>query len=566
MTSPVARNPTPPRTGTGPVPSSHDLLPWDPKVLRDRAGGDDKLARDLLLIVVDTVPLWLNELPLAAGNGDWKTVQRIAHSLKGSADNLGAGPARDAAAVVELAAARLDAARLPPLIDDCIATWTNLVLRADEVLHPDTFSSAAADSGEIEFAEAPPAGVETPLPPAEPIAAMNPGSGMGTHVLAHLSHELRTPMTAILGFTEQLLEDRDEQAPRTERRDSLKIIRRNAEYLLQLINNILDLSKIESGRFQVETVPVSIPKLMSDIQTTLQIRVQDKGLQLSVRAVTPVPETIQSDPLRLQQILINLVGNAIKFTEKGSITVEVSCPDFESANPLLSFEVIDTGMGMTPEQMSRLFQPFTQANSWTARRFGGTGLGLTISLHLARLLGGNIGVSSQPEVGSVFRATVATGPLQNVSRVTRLERMTEQTGRLRIPKLALIGRRILLAEDQPDNRLLISRFLTDHGAEVMTVEHGADAVRVALSSESDECPFSLVLMDMNMPVLDGLAATQQLRSRNYSRPIIALTAAAFSGQREECLLAGCTDYATKPIQREELLEKIQQHTSAPSLR
>ncbi len=564
MTPHAARSQTSSRTGTGSDPLSHELLPWDPKVLRDRAGGDDKLARDLLLIVVDTVPLWLNELPLAAGIGDWKTVQRIAHSLKGSADNLGAGPARDAAAVVEVAAARLDAARLPPLIQDCVATWTNLVLRADEVLHPDTVSSTAFE--EVEFVEAPVSEAPAATPSPEPLPALHSGSGMGNHVLAHLSHELRTPMTAILGFTEQLLDDRDEQAPRTERRESLKIIRRNAEYLLQLINNILDLSKIESGRFQVETVPVSIPKLMSDIQTTLQIRVQDKGLQLSVRAVTPVPETIQSDPLRLQQILMNLVGNAIKFTERGSITVEVSCPDFECAEPLLSFEVIDTGMGMTPEQLARLFQPFTQANSWTARRFGGTGLGLTISLHLARLLGGDIGVNSQPDVGSAFRVTVATGSLQGVRRVTRLERMTERTGVLRIPKLALIGRRILLAEDQPDNRLLISRFLTDHGAEVMTVEHGADAVRVALSSEADECPFSLILMDMNMPVLDGLAATHQLRSRNYPRPIIALTAAAFSGQREECLLAGCTDYATKPIQREELLEKIQQHTASPGLR
>ncbi|OYW20037.1 MAG: hypothetical protein B7Z55_07870, partial [Planctomycetales bacterium 12-60-4] len=199
-------------------------------------------------------------------------------------------------------------------------------------------------------------------------------------------------------------------------------------------------------------------------------------------------------------------------------------------------------------------------------RFGGTGLGLTISQHLARLLGGDISVSSEPDVGSRFRVSVATGPLSGIGRVTRLERMTERTGVLRIPKLALIGRRILLAEDQPDNRLLISRFLTDHGAEVMTVEHGADAVRVALSSEADECPFSLILMDMNMPVLDGLEATQQLRAKDYDRPIIALTAAAFTGQREECLVAGCTDYATKPIQREELLAKIQQHTANPSHR
>lgn len=528
-------------------------LPWDPQILLARAGHDEQLAAELLEIAVDTVPDWLDELSAAVATCDWRTIQRLSHSLKSTGDNLGAAAPRDVAAEIERAAQQQETGAVRSRLEHCIELWTSLVLRIDEHLHAHTSPLEMAVNH---------AAAENPADSSQLESSAVRGTWadrFGPELLAHLSHELRTPMTAILGFTESLLEDREERAPREERRNSLKIIRRNGEYLLQLINNILDLSKIDAGRFEVERVAVPLAKLLSDMQTTLQLRVQEKQLTLAVRAVTPVPETIQTDPLRLQQILINLVGNAIKFTAQGSVTVEVSCSDPAEASPRLVMDVIDTGVGMTPDEMQHLFQPFHQAGNWVARRYGGTGLGLTISRHLARLLGGDIQVSSEPHVGSRFRLTITTGPLSGVPMLQRLERVSERTGLLRMPVRVLRQRRILLAEDQPDNRLLISRFLTEQGADVVTVENGLDCVQVALAAEADGSPFQLILMDMNMPVMDGLEATRQLRQTPYRRPIVALTAAAHSGQREACLAAGCTDYATKPIDRAELLEKIRSH-------
>lgn len=535
-------------------------LPWNPQVLLARAGRDEQLAAELLEIVVDTVPDWLDELAAAVATCDWPTIQRHSHSLKSTGDNLGATVPRDIAAAIERAAQQRDAVAVRSRLEYCIELWTNLVLRVDESLHAEAALITVPVNSD-------PAEHHAPTKPVADSAHHKSNdvheewtAQLGPEMLAHLSHELRTPMTAILGFTEALLEDRDERAPRDERRNALKIIRRNGEYLLQLINNILDLSKIEAGRFEVERVAVSLSKLLSDMQTTLQLRAHEKQLAFSVRAVTPVPETIQTDPLRVQQILMNLVGNAIKFTERGSITVDVGCSDPASPSPRLVIDVIDTGIGMTPAEIAHLFRPFQQAGQWVARRYGGTGLGLTISRHLARLLGGDIEASSEPQVGSRFRLTITTGPLEGVPLLQRLERVSERTGLLPMPVRVLRKRRILLAEDQPDNRLLISRFLTGQGAEVVTVDNGADCVRVALDAEAHGTPFQLILMDVNMPVLDGLEATRRLRHSQYLRPIIALTAAALSGQREACLSAGCTDYATKPINREELLEKILGYT------
>lgn len=374
--------------------------------------------------------------------------------------------------------------------------------------------------------------------------------------LASMSHEIRTPMTAILGFAEMLLDDREEIRPRAERRDALKTIKRNAEYLLQLMNDILDLSKIEAGKLEVELTEVPLPKLISDVVQLMLVRANDKQIRLDFSNSTPLPSVIQSDPLRLQQILINLLGNAIKFTSTGGVKLNVGCEQLSPESHRLTFEVIDTGIGMTPEQLSRLFQPFSQAEASTARKYGGSGLGLVISQRLAGLLGGGITVASEAGRGSVFTVTINPGPIQGVRQVQRLERISEKTGVLRVPTIGLAGRKILLAEDSPDNQLIMSRFLMQYGAIVTIVENGDLAITAALDALSDDEPFDVILMDMQMPVLDGFEATRVLRMQGYDRPIVALTAHAMAGDKEKCLSAGCTDYATKPINRQQLLEQL----------
>jgi CheY-like chemotaxis protein len=271
--------------------------------------------------------------------------------------------------------------------------------------------------------------------------------------------------------------------------------------------------------------------------------------------------------LRLRQILINLVGNAIKFTERGAVRLVVRATS--GPQPLLSIDVIDTGIGLTPEHLERLFQPFTQADSSMARRFGGTGLGLTISQRLAGLLGGRITVTSTFGEGSVFRVEIPVGPLADEPWIwgapSRAASFTPaennqpvQTNHKQVAVAAsgdkpLAGRRVLLAEDGPDNQWLISHVLGQAGATVEVVGDGQQALDVAQTAWRSGLPFDAVLMDMQMPVLDGYEATRRLRAAGYDLPIIALTAHAMAEDRRKCLDAGCDDYAAKPIQLPQLL-------------
>jgi signal transduction histidine kinase/ActR/RegA family two-component response regulator len=377
--------------------------------------------------------------------------------------------------------------------------------------------------------------------------------------LANMSHEIRTPMTAILGFAETLLEP---DLPEAERREAVYTIRRNGEYLLALINDILDLSKVEAGKLEIEQVRCSPCKVLAEVASLMGVRAKAKGLALQIAYTGAVPETIRSDPTRLRQILINLVGNAVKFSEAGTILIVVH---FESAPaPQLEFAVVDSGVGMTREQMARLFRPFTQADASTTRRFGGTGLGLTIAKRLAQALGGDIDVWSEPGHGSVFRMSVATGPVDGVKMLDdplaatavspRADEAPEQ------PSAAgPLACRILLAEDGPDNRRLITRLLEKAGAVVTTVENGQLAVNAALAARENGAPFDIILMDMQMPVVDGYAATAQLRQHGYTGVVIALTAHAMEAARNECLKAGCDDYASKPIDRKRLMDTILRH-------
>ena len=373
--------------------------------------------------------------------------------------------------------------------------------------------------------------------------------------LANMSHEIRTPMTAILGFSDVLLGNLVEE----ENVSATNTIKRNGLYLLELVNDILDLSKIEAGKLEIERIACSPAKLVGDVASTMRARAEAEGLPLQIEYVGPIPETIICDPTRLRQILINLVANAVKFTEAGSVRLVTRLVQSTARPPSLRFDVIDTGIGMTQEQASRLFQPFTQADASTTRKFGGTGLGLTISKRLAEMLGGDITVSSAAGKGSTFSVSVETGPLggvQILENVAEAVAERRQKAEASVAPAVKLDCRILLAEDGPDNQRLISFVLKKAGADVTLAENGLIARDKALAAEEAGEPFDVILMDMQMPVMDGYTATQDLRDFGYTRPIIALTANAMTGDDEKCFRAGCDGYATKPIDRAKLFATI----------
>ncbi|MEQ8786477.1 MAG: ATP-binding protein [Pirellulaceae bacterium] len=373
--------------------------------------------------------------------------------------------------------------------------------------------------------------------------------------LAGMSHELRTPLTAILGFAEMLEDDHlvgDESG-----REAARTIRRNGEHLLILINDILDLSKIEAGKMQMERIDCSPREIARDVIDLLNGRAAGKGLHLDFEVAGELPSLVLTDPTRLRQILLNLVGNAVKFTEAGSVRLRTSFPNGRSSD-LLLFEVIDTGIGISPEQQQRLFQSFSQADSSTTRKFGGTGLGLAISLRLAEMMGGGITVSSTPGQGSTFTVSLRAEPSEGAVYVAEqpadVERGAAPPPRRNAPSLA--GLRMLLVEDGPDNRRLISLILRKAGAEVDLADDGQLGYNAVMEATGEARPYDVVLMDMQMPNVDGYQATRMLRAAGYDRPILALTANAMLGESQKCVAAGCDDYAAKPIDREKLLKQI----------
>ena len=383
-----------------------------------------------------------------------------------------------------------------------------------------------------------------------------------TEFLANMSHEIRTPMTAILGFAENLLAP---DLSGAERSLAVKTIQRNGEHLVNIVNDILDLSKIEAGRLEVENIACSPVGVVDDIRSVMQARAADKGLRLDIRYATSVPETIHTDPTRLRQILINLVGNAIKFTESGYVRLTVSFREEpDDGRSMIRFEVVDTGIGMTLRQLGKLFQPFSQADSSTTRQFGGTGLGLTISKRLASQLGGTVEVESEFGAGSTFQVVVPTGPLQGVELIEppgKSEHVPAGSSEASCEEsVNNLQGRILLCEDAPDNQRLISFILRKAGAEVTIAENGQIALEMAMQAIDNGQPFDLILMDMQMPILDGYEATRRLRAQHYSGPIVALTAHAMTTDRQKCLQAGCDEYVTKPVKRQQLLELVAKYT------
>lgn len=372
--------------------------------------------------------------------------------------------------------------------------------------------------------------------------------------LANMSHELRTPLTAILGYSDLLRESRSEE----ERSEYVLTIRRNGEHLLTLVNDVLDLSKIEAGRMQIERVELSPDALLSEVVASLRPRAVEKHIGLEVCYGTPIPQEIRSDPTRVRQILINLIGNAIKFTSHGNVRVNVSVIERAHGESSLVFEVSDTGVGIAPSAAADLFSPFSQGDASVTRRFGGSGLGLAISRRLARLLDGDVVlVRSNPGAGSVFRATIAAGDLRGAVMIRTPGDLNAGPESSDVPapnlnRRALSGR-ILLAEDGADNRRLIAHHLRRAGAEVEVVENGSLAVERIEAAARDEKPFSLLLLDMQMPVMDGYTAAGILRRNGRRIPIIALTAHAMDDDRARCLDAGCDEYLTKPVDRVVLL-------------
>lgn len=387
--------------------------------------------------------------------------------------------------------------------------------------------------------------------------------------LANMSHEIRTPMTAILGYTDILSEGvlccstcsvYSQCTHRGVGHDAIDTIRRNGEHLLALINDILDLSKIEAGKLRIDLTPFSPAQLLDEVVSLMRPLAAAKQLELKTEISGALPDTVITDPIRLRQVLVNIVGNAIKFTDRGEVLLSTRW--IAEAPPRLQFEVTDTGTGMNDEQVANLFKPFVQVDNSAKRKFGGTGLGLCISKLLAEALGGDILVRSAPGVGSTFVVTTVPSPEPNDTASRSPQQMATHPQLLpaSVPagKIALHGR-ILLAEDGVDNQRLIAFLLRRAGAEVSMAENGQLAIDAVLRAREAGQPFDVILMDMQMPVLDGYEATRRLRAMDYTGPILALTAYAMSQDRQACLDAGCNDYLTKPIDRRRMLETIAKH-------
>jgi PAS domain S-box-containing protein len=328
--------------------------------------------------------------------------------------------------------------------------------------------------------------------------------------LANMSHEIRTPMSGILGFAEMLLVKDPEECAQI---GCVQIIRRNASHLLELINEILDLSKIEAGQMKVERVSCDLPELLAEVISLMRHRAVVKGLKFGVKFEGPIPTLIQSDPMRLRQILVNLLGNAVKFTDAGSIDLRVADDGAGGSDIVLHIDVIDSGIGLAQEQLARLFRPFTQGDASITRKFGGTGLGLTISRQLARLLGGDVTVESQPRIGSTFTLKIDGGASAGVQFLHDLtEAALPKTGDHRTRENIRLNGRILLVEDGIDNQVLLRMQLSDAGATVIPALNGEIAVDFATTQ-----PFDLILMDMQMPVMDGYAATRDSAAGDWQR-------------------------------------------------
>jgi len=369
--------------------------------------------------------------------------------------------------------------------------------------------------------------------------------------LANMSHEIRTPMTAILGFSSLVGDDDLVRKDPEQAVSAVAAINRNAKHLLSVINDVLDVSKIEAGKMQIESLRAELPEIMAAVIDVVRPQASSKGLTLSVEAAAGLPRWVRTDPTRMRQVLINLLGNAVKFTQRGSVVLGVKwTPDRES----LEFRVADTGVGMDARTLERIsrFEAFTQADGSTVRRFGGSGLGLRIVQSLTALMGGGLRIESQAGVGTVSTAKIhivePEGVWDGVLGTWREQRSERPLAERHADQLK--GLRILLVEDGIDNQRLISHLLRRSGAEVVIAGGGEEALAMWDVGGPN---FDVILMDVHMAGIDGHETTRRLRAMGVLSPIVALTAHAMQSDREKCIQAGCQEYLTKPVDPDALI-------------
>jgi PAS domain S-box-containing protein len=373
-----------------------------------------------------------------------------------------------------------------------------------------------------------------------------------TQFLANMSHEIRTPLSSIMGFTELML---DPNLSETEKRENLLVVQRNSQQLLKIIDEILDISKVEAGHLEIERVETDMIDLLANVQSLLRVTAEGKGIALDFKIADKIPDRVWTDSTRLRQILVNVIGNAIKFTNKGVVQVRASYGMTAGGSSQLRLQVQDTGIGLDPDMAQKLFTPFLQADSSTTRVYGGTGLGLALSRQLARAMGGEVWLeSTELGKGSSFMIEVNAEPTDDADWV-KADEVFPPSANLAVvvpnPQKELEGAKILLVEDAEDNQVLISHFLSRAGAEIDMANNGLEGVEMALKND-----YAAVLMDIQMPYLDGYQATTKLRQAGYKRPIIALTAHALREEREKAIRTGCNGHLTKPVDRGELIESL----------
>jgi signal transduction histidine kinase/ActR/RegA family two-component response regulator len=379
--------------------------------------------------------------------------------------------------------------------------------------------------------------------------------------VAKVTHEIRTPLTSILGFTDVLIEELSQSQPSIQAIDAAATIKRHGQHLLSLVNDILEFSRLLSDRVKIEKQPCQIDEIVRDINDLFRSRFDEKKVSLSITIGRFLPTLIQTDPMRLRQILFNLVDNALKFTHTG--IVRLSFELSATNRQLMVITVEDTGIGMTEATLQCLFQPFQQG-SGIKQKFGGTGLGMSISRTLTRSLGGELLVESQPGVGSKFTATIDIGSIDGIPLVVHQTNnpATKDSHLSQLIDIVPKGLRILAAEDSADNQILLNFILRKTEAIITFVDNGHEAIQIHRRTSDSDQPFDLILMDLEMPIMNGLDATRAIREFDTRTPIIAFTAHASPSDAQLCAQAGCTDTIFKPIDRESFYRKLATHTKS----